>query len=180
MARALVLATDGAPDCNATLQPHTCRCASPPCNAATRCLDDKSTVDKISASLAEGIPTYVIGIETAGDTSFSDVLNAMALAGGRPQTGAAQSYYAARTASELDAALMTVSQQVGACVFLTTSVPNAGGTIQLVLDGNVLSDSQWSWQDRNNGEIVLGAELCQELAGQDAPQLTANVSCADQ
>jgi hypothetical protein len=65
-------------------------------------------------------------------------------------------------------------------VFLTTSVPNAGGTIQLVLDGNVLSDSQWSWQDRNNGEIVLGAELCQELAGQDAPQLTANVSCADQ
>jgi hypothetical protein len=178
-ARAVVLATDGAPDCNAALPPRTCRCASPPCKAGTHCLDDQRTIDRISSNLANGILTYVIGIEAPGDTSYSDVLNSMAIAGGRPQTDAAQSYYAARTTSELDTALMTVSQQVGGCVFLTTSVPNAGGTIELTLDGNALPDSQWSWQERTNGEIVLGADLCQQLTGEAAPQLTAQVSCAD-
>src|SRR5687767_1668364 len=46
-ARALVLATDGAPGCNAALDPKTCRCLTGTACTAMRCLDDARTVSRI-------------------------------------------------------------------------------------------------------------------------------------
>ena len=57
-ARALVLATDGAPDCNGALDARKCECAngSNTCTS-TRCLDDARCSDRLSALAAEGLPT---------------------------------------------------------------------------------------------------------------------------
>jgi hypothetical protein len=181
-ARAMVLATDGGPDCNGLLNSHTCRCASSrsSCsNAPIRCLDDIRTVERIAQYAAVGLPTYVLGIESEGDAEYSDVLDAMAVAGGRPQANAPQKYYAARSEAELDTALTAIAELVGTCVYLTTSVPNAGGTIQLTLDGTVLANDEWAWQQESNGEIVLRPDVCQRVFGEEAPQLKALVSCAD-
>jgi hypothetical protein len=181
-ARAMVLATDGGPDCNQFLNSRTCRCAASQgncSNASIRCLDDVRTVERIAKYAAEGLPTYVLGIQSEGDTEFGDVLDAMAIAGGRPEANAPQKYYAARSESELDAALTAIAKLVGACVYLTTSVPNAGGTIQLSLDGAVLSNDEWAWQRESNGEIVLRPDICQQVIGEEAPRLSALVSCAD-
>jgi hypothetical protein len=181
-ARALVLATDGGPDCNESLPARGCRCANANglCNSATRCLDDVRTIERISTYAARGLPTFVIGIQSEGDTAFSDVLDAMAVAGDRPQSNAAQKYYAARSEAELEAALDTISRVIGTCLYLTSSVPNAGGTIQLVLDGVVLSEELWRWHDRNNGEIELHPGVCDQVLAEEDPKLMARVTCADE
>ena len=70
-ARALVLATDGASDCNTALNASTCRCvgggsgAGRGCGSGDRCLDDTRTVKVISSYETKGLPTYVVGIQSA-------------------------------------------------------------------------------------------------------------------
>ena len=183
-ARALVLATDGAPNCNLSLNFTTCRCTNPTgpgtstCVKSSQCLDDTRTEQTISEYQSQGLPTYVIGIQTEGAPEFSDVLDAMAVAGGRPQVGAAQSYYAASSEAALNAALTTIRNQVGACTYLTSSVPDQNGSIVVSINGVDLAPDQWIWGNRSNGEIVLQGGTCQTAATEDAPALSATVACA--
>src|SRR5262249_12236982 len=52
-ARTMVLATDGAPNCNASLDPRTCRSGSGPnSRTGSMCLDDVRTVDRIRSYAA--------------------------------------------------------------------------------------------------------------------------------
>jgi hypothetical protein len=186
-ARAIVLATDGAPNCNDALDPNTCTCAGTnpqACqNDAFECLDNVRTVQSIATHASEGLPTYVIGIQDAADTEFTQVLNAMAVAGGRPQTGASTSYYAASSGADLDTALVTIRNQVGGCTFLTTSVPGSQGTITVTLDGTVLpydptGKTGWSWSDESNGQIVLAGSTCAAAVGGSGTTLVAQVGCS--
>jgi hypothetical protein len=183
-ARALVLATDGAPNCNAALDANTCTCASGGnCrHNSDQCLDDTRTVARIAAVAAQGIPTYVIGIANSGDGVFSSVLDAMAVAGGRPLTSGSTSYYPALSQSDLETAISTIRDQVGACTYLTTSVPSASGTITLTFDGQTLpydpgGTSGWSWSSESNGEILLLGATCAAVAGSATGTLVANVTC---
>lgn len=182
-ARALILATDGAPNCNASLDARTCRCVNAPargsnaCANSTECLDDTRTVQNISKYSSQGLPTYVIGIQSEGDTQFSDVLNAMAIAGGRPQLGGTQSYYAASSEAALGTALTTIRDQVGACTYLTSSVPDPNGSIVISVDGVEVPTDQWQWGNRDNGEIILLGDACQNTAAEKNPALGAVVQC---
>lgn len=186
-ARAIVLATDGSPNCNAELDGNNCTCtqADPQACAldSQNCLDDARAEKSISDALTQGIPTYVIGIENSDDAQFESVLNAMAVAGGRPAAGATK-YYPARSSSELTAAFTAISQQVASCTYLTTSVPGDTGTIVVTLDGVVIpfdptGKSGWSWADKTNGEIQLSGAACKQAASESAPSLVANVTCGD-
>jgi hypothetical protein len=187
-ARALVLATDGAPNCNSSLDPRTCTCASgaaagPGCrNNANQCLDDTRTVARIAAASTQGVPTYVIGLADDDGNTFSDVLNAMAVAGGRPLTGGATSYYAAASTADLETAIAAIRDQVGACTFLTTSVPDAAGSITITAGGTAVpfgvdgGASGWAWADEPNGQIVLYGATCTEVSSDGLP-LVAHVTC---
>ena len=186
-ARALVLATDGAPNCNAALDPATCTCAAGNgCVAngnGAMCLDEARTVETIGGYEAQGLPTYVIGIEDSNDAQFADVLSAMAIAGGRPQSGAT-SYYAGRSEADLDAALVAIRNQVGACVYLTSSVPDTNGTILVTLDGAVIpydatGVSGWEWANRANGQILLGGAACSAASASATGALQAQVTCSE-
>jgi hypothetical protein len=185
-ARAIVLATDGGPNCNPSLDPVTCRCAGA---AATclrqplQCLDDARTVATVASYRAKGLPTYVIGIQDPGASAFEDVLNAMAQAGGRPLRGGAHAYYAASSGTDLEQALVAIRDQLQ-CTFLTTSVPDPGGSISIRLGGEVLpfdpSGAQgWQWGEKSNGEIVLAPAACAQAAGTAKASLIAHVTCAD-
>jgi hypothetical protein len=183
-ARAIVLATDGAPNCNASLDPQTCTCSSTgqTCRSADQCLDNVRTVQSIATYEAQGLPTYVIGIQSTADTEFTEVLNAMALAGGRPQMGAATSYYAASSELDLDSALVAIRDQVGACTFLTTSVPSGEGSITVTIGGVVVpydpsGKTGWSWGDESNGQIVLAGTTCTAFAANASAAITAQVGC---
>ncbi len=186
-ARALVLATDGAPDCNAALNPATCRCVSTRTSCRSRptqCLDDARTVETIARLRKSGLPTYVIGLDVGGDGTFPDVLDAMADAGGRPKTSGPHRFYGASSESELDEALVAIREQVGACTYLTTSVPDDGGSIVVLVDGvpvwyDAAGVDGWTWASKPNGQIVFVGSACARVAAATAPKVTAQVVCSD-
>lgn len=180
-ARAMVLATDGSPNCNSALDPRTCACTDArTCRRSEQCLDDARTVQRIASYTAAGLPTYVIGIQNPGETQNNAVLDAMAEAGGRPKSGA-HHFYAATSEAELDAALVAVRDQLGACTYLTSSVPSAEGTIVVAIDGVLVpydpsGANGWRWANRANGEIVFGGPACTKVSGTARP-ITATVTC---
>lgn len=102
--RYLILATDGAPNCNAELSPLTCTCAGAgascrsSASGSINCLDDARTVAAIDGFRRQDVFTYVVGLN--GAEAFSGVLDAMADAGGRPRA-AAPRFYPANTAGDL-------------------------------------------------------------------------------
>jgi hypothetical protein len=184
-ARAMILATDGEPNCNTSLNPDTCTCVESQqgCRAQpNQCLDDVRTLDRITTQAKNGIPTYVIGIEDEGDAQFSSVLDAMAQAGGRPQTNGLHKYYSGNSEPELESALVVIRNQVGSCTFLTSSVPDKSGSITVTIDGVPLTfdptrSNGWAWNNQDNGEIVLVGSACTRLTSEPGAKLTANVSC---
>lgn len=183
-ARAVVLATDGAPDCNAALTPRTCACVSSSgACTANRCLDDTRTIDRLSAMAASGIPTWIIGLRGASDALFVSVLNRMADAGGKPQVGGTQRFYAAASEPEVELALTTIRQQVGRCRYLTPSVPDLGGSIELQLEDDfipydVTQTEGWSWVDADNGELALHGQACDRAEALSIEALRVIVRCA--
>ncbi len=184
-ARTMVLATDGAPGCNSALDPRSCRCVSPTTGCRGRpelCLDDTRTVDTIATYAKIGVPTFVIGIHAETETTFDDVLDAMAVAGDRAKTTGLHKYYAATSEAELDTALVAIRDQVGACTYLTTSVPDAAGSLVVTIGGTVVPRDDtgkdgWSWADEANGQIVLFGGSCE--AAKVATAVNAIVQCAE-
>ena len=186
-ARAMILATDGEPNCNATLDPGSCTCVESTRGCQGRpsqCLDDTRTVARLASYEAQGLPTYVIGLQDQGNARFSTVLDAMAVAGGRAQSGATHRYYSANSEAELDTALVTIRDQVGACTFLTTSVPDTRGTIVVTLGGTPIpfdpnKTNGWAWENQSNGEIQLYGAACAAATAAGDRGLDAHVTCGD-
>ena len=181
-ARALVLATDGVPNCNPVLNPRACTCsATPPCSALA-CVDDDRSILRVSNIADAGIPTYVIGIESNTGGSF-EVLDRMAVAGGRalPAMPGERRYYAATNSTELAQAFSSIRDQVARCTFLTSSVPNATGSIRVEVDSVVVPFDPsgltgWSWSDRANGEVVFRGPACAQVMS-GVQRLEAIVAC---
>ena len=65
------------------------------------------------------------------------------------------------------------------CTYLTDSVPDQNGSIELMLDGVPLLPDQWSWGSQRDGELVLLGEVCQKAAAEERPELVAEVVCGD-
>jgi hypothetical protein len=81
----VLLVTDGAPNCNDTLDVATCTCSSPdpPCTGSTQCLDDVRTYAAIRRLHDEhGVQVHVMGLVGAGGWEWIPVMNTMAELGG--------------------------------------------------------------------------------------------------
>lgn len=181
-AKAMILATDGAPACNGALNASTCTCISGSTCSATRCLDDVRTVDRVATAFASGIPTWVIGLRGSNDTAFVAVLNQMADAGGKPNTGTDR-FFSASSQTELETAFSSIRDQVGRCHYLTTSVPDVGGSIELYVDGaftpyDPAGLEGWQWVDPGNGELELLGTACTRAQLLPVEKLSVVVRCA--
>lgn len=174
-ARAMVLATDGEPTCNAALDGRTCSCVDGRCgNHPEGCLDDVRTEQRLGRYRDQGLPTYVIGIQD-DDADLIDVLDRLAVAGGRPQTSGLRRFFSASSQGELELAFSTIRDQVGECTYLTTSVPGDNGTIVVSIDGVPVGEgADWSWSNRANGEILFATGACANASG---ASLTVDVRC---
>ena len=111
--RAVLLATDGAPNCNDNLDPATCVCSTGDNSCATQneafqCLDDVGSVNAVTALHALGLDVYVIGIAGVED-NFGYVLDNMAAAGGTER------HYVARDTQTLQSAMVDVARRAGGC-----------------------------------------------------------------
>lgn len=174
--RAMVLATDGLPNCNASLNPTSCACPSgTTCTTSQRCIDDARTLERLSAHASDGIPTWVIGI--GGDVTGTTLLDAMAVAG-----GGAPHYVSALNASELQNAFASIRDELNSCVFTSPSAPDANGTITVMLDGvfvpqDASGTNGWTWTSQQRGELVLRGAWCSKAIAATNPVVRVSVTC---
>lgn len=173
VARAIVVATDGAPNCNSGNDPNTCTCTAPttpgaPCAASTpndgaNCLDDTATVAIVRQIFEErNIPVFVVGIGVTG--GFASTLDAMAVAGGRPRATSPR-YYRAETPAELSAAFTIVRDSVAKCSYVTPSAPLDPNLIDVTINGNAVfrdptHQNGWDWIDQEYGQLQLFGAAC--------------------
>jgi hypothetical protein len=186
--RAVVLATDGAPNCNEALDPRRCPCTAGSglpvgCMGDSQlCLDDARTLAVIERMAAREVPTYVIGIDGDPDPALSDVLREMALAGGRPNPlDPRRAYYSVRNAGDLSAAFDRIQASIVSC---SLAVELAGPTdrpVVVTLDGEVVPRDPsrtegWEWSADREQTILLYGEACTR-AQMGSPELTLEILC---
>lgn len=168
VARTLVLATDGAPNCNENvLGPCTCTANDPDVCQFDRsqCLDDARTIETVRGIAEdEKVPVYVLGIGSLESAAFRKVLDDMAVAGGRAKPVTPR-YYSAQTPAELNAALSSIRDSVGSCTFLTPSAPTDPDAIVVELDGQPIPRDTtrtegWDWVDQAYGTLALFGDAC--------------------
>lgn len=195
VARTLVLATDGAPNCNGDLDRLSCICTSAPrparqCNETPTgefsCLDDGRAIETIrSVAQDQKIPVFVIGIGSTERPEFLRVLDEMAVAGGRPRPTAPR-HYNVQSERDLTSALTTIRDSVAKCTYLTPSAPVDPNRITVEIDGRIISRDEtktngWDWIDQAFGWLALFGEACK--AAQDttpkASVVSGVVTCDD-
>jgi hypothetical protein len=116
-ARVMVLATDGGPNCNDSLNGNTCTCVTgnqADCQNGGQgnCLDNVNAGNAAQAANDAGFPVFVVGIP--GSENFAFVLNDLANKGGTAQAGGT-AYYQATDAQALSDALGDIATRVGVC-----------------------------------------------------------------
>lgn len=182
VARFIVLATDGGPNCNPDtgVDPTVCVCTTErdDCGLSPagpyNCLDDVRTLtlmDQIHR--ADGVPIYVIGLDNTARLDLVDVLERMAVAGGRPrETPGEPSYYSVREPRDFTEALETISDLIAECVYRVRSRPPTDRGIQVTVGGAPVPQDLshgfgWDWADRERGDLALFGEACaRATAGQ--------------
>jgi hypothetical protein len=181
VARSIILATDGAPNCNSAADTTTCVCAAPQgtCSQyAELCLDDVRTVATVQQIAAQGVPVYVIGLGSTERPEFLRVLDEMAVAGGRPRPTVPR-HYNVQTPDELRSGLASIRDSAASCTYLTPSSPTDANAITIEIGGTVVPRDEshrsgWDWADRVYGVITLYGTACERAASKP---VAANVRC---
>ncbi|HEY1097706.1 MAG TPA: hypothetical protein VGF99_02215 [Myxococcota bacterium] len=166
--RAVILATDGGPNCNDSLDGNTCRCVASSADCAANnnnCLDDTNTVAAAAQLSQAGFPVYVLGLD--GALSFADVLTRTAQAGG---TG---NFFTIGSAQSLASTIEDIAIRVGACRFDVTGAPSAD-QVAVTVDGITINRDT----NRQNGWDLIDVDTV-ELFGDacaTASRATQNVA----
>jgi len=189
----LILATDGGPNCNYLLSATpACSCTQAAasycctnqpaaCYAGHTCLDDAQTLQAIQdLHDKDGITTFVIGLE--GSSEYKALLDAMAKAGGAPQTGGATSYYPAGSKTEIQTALQAIAVSVISCEIDLQKKPDYPDKVLVYLDGKLVprdagKQDGWNYVDSSLTKIMLYGAACTKLQDGAKHALTATFAC---
>ncbi|NUP08657.1 MAG: VWA domain-containing protein [Polyangiaceae bacterium] len=176
--RAVILATDGAPNCNpdTSCGPENCmvnlagecppdieNCCDPEVGGTPlNCVDRQATVLAVQTLANAGADVYVVGIP--GSEQFSAVLDQMAVVGGVPQEGAETYYYRVDELDTLSELFKSIGASLVSCTYDLEDPPEAPGKTNVYFDGSVVlqdSENGWVWVDEDTIELVGAA--CQKL-----------------
>jgi hypothetical protein len=185
----IVLATDGAPNCNPNLMiGPTCVCTSPNPDTCQQPDGQLGCLDRIEALRvitdgAKTIPIYVLGLGGNNEALYLQTLEDMAVAGGRPKAGMPR-YYSGRSGAEIRASLEEIERSVTKCTFTTPSAPDDPDAIDLTVGGQpILRDptrqNGWDWIDRVFGQIALFGAACDAAQQNGGTTLSATVRCKE-
>ena len=179
--RYILLATDGAPNCNGDLSGATCRCTVPDAceEVPENCLDDVATYEALDWLSSMGVETFVLGIEASG---WRDVLDEMARRGG---TG--QAYFASQR-EEILAALDAITEGLTTCEvsFAEPGIQVDPDSIAIYFDGELVPRRTeggdcgmgWTWADDSHRRIGFCGPYCAMLREGDVRQIRATFGCA--
>jgi hypothetical protein len=194
----VVLATDGAPNCNeqAVCPASSCMLnvegqsvSGIECNAEFNCCDADNTgpgmerwcVDgaqlenEVSALAELGIPTYVIGMP--GAAFYADLLSQLAELGGTAQSGE-QAYFSADDPAALADALRAIGTGVAiSCTVELERAPEDQGQVNLYFDERLVpAEDGWSWVGPQT--LQLRGAACDELKSGEVLELQIVYGCA--
>jgi hypothetical protein len=167
---AVLLATDGAPNCNASLNGYSCTCTivsdQGNCNDYN-CLNDTNTLDALGQIHDLGVSVYVLGMP--GVENFSYVLNQMATVGGTARAGPTK-FYEANDQAALEQAIDAITTRILSCRVSTTADLANTDSITVTVDGQIVQRDQ----ARQNGWDVLTDGSTIELFGSACDLATAS------
>lgn len=153
----LLVATDGEPNC---------------AGGKLNSVDTTGATSAVAAAAAANMPTFVVGIATTSLQTATSVLNSMAVAGGRAQTGTDTQYYAVTDTATLEATLTRIVELASSCTISLENVPTGEWTMAIsatdASEQDVLvpeSDTDgWIYTDASSHEsITLVGTACDRL-----------------
>jgi hypothetical protein len=112
----LLVATDGEPNC---------------AGGRLNSVDTNGATAAVAAAAEANIPTFIVGIATTSSTTATSLLNAMAVAGGRAQSGAATQYYAVTDTGTLETTLKQIVAMAASCTISLQNVPSGEWTMAI-------------------------------------------------
>ncbi len=189
--RFVVLATDGGPNCNPDtgVPPDRCVCTGGPNDCASspefgpyNCLDDLRTVQVVEEMAALGVPVYVIGIDDPTRPDLGDVLDRMAVAGGRPRMAPGErQFYSVRERDDLRSALDTITGSIAQCVFTVEPAVAGGVTLEVRVDDRLIPRDGsrlegWDFTTADRSEITLFGGACRRVT-EAGGEVTATIDC---
>ena len=192
----VLLATDGAPNCNESLDQLTCECSiTGMCQQAWWCLDDEASAAGAGSLYSAGYPVYVLGI---GDgMGWGSVMDAIASSGGTGQFIPADS-------QEFTDVIMDIVGGVMSCDFdvdwtaLSDNTAMAPDMVNLYCKqsaddpidnnpdtGNVLprnngcanGEAGWTWADDDATVIHMCPDACDRLKAKECVMISATFGC---
>lgn len=144
--------------------------------------DSAGSEQAVADALTAGFPTFVIGI---GNTGGAAVLNAMAVAGGKPIPGmpGGNSYYQVNNTADLETALAQILGTVATCVFDIGPPPNNMATVDRVAvfgDGNMIdhdSTNGWDFSNSDKTQVTLYGPICDQVKAATIKDVTVAFGC---
>ena len=196
---AVVLATDGEPNCNpdAICSGTDCpwnleqvsiddgrvcgkdvNCCDPDImeEGPRACLDQPATLAALRELESAGIHSYIIGLP--GSEQFAGVLDTMAEAGGTSRSGK-HGYYPVTSASELKDTLLGISVSVAiSCSIELSSPPPDPGLVNVYFDDRVIgSNAHDGWVLDGEAHLSIRGSACEQLKSGDVFQVQVVAGC---
>jgi hypothetical protein len=167
---ALLLLTDGQPDCGAGA-------------ADPRAVDTAATLDAITHARNDGIPTFVLGVGLL-DPATADALSRMAIEGAFPRAESPQ-YVPVFDASAVAHAINDVVITLSSCAFAIPPPPTTDGTtsrgdILVFADGVPVPldpNNGWTYVDSTQTAITLHGSSCNAILNGTAQQVMIAFPC---
>jgi hypothetical protein len=136
----------------------------------------------VAAAATSGFPTFVIGV---GMTGPDATLNAMATAGGMPQTGAATSFYSVTGTASLVTALNAILGRVASCKFNIGNAPNNMTSVdQIDVYGDGMKIPQdtshangWDYTNAAHTAIEVYGPTCDAILAGTVMTVTVTFRC---
>ena len=178
----ILLATDGAPNCNTSLDGDTCRCTTGNCRRDNEyCLDDARTYTVLDEACADGISTFVLGM--GGASEWVDVLEQMA------DHGCTDTYYAAQDPEQIQEALDEITGSIVTCQYEVNCADILDTSkVNYYFDGEVVPrdtshENGWDWIDPcdstsdTRGAIEFFGSHCESIMNREVGTISATYGC---
>lgn len=144
--------------------------------------DSAGSEQAVGDALTAGFPTFVIGI---GNTGGVAVLNAMAIAGGKPVPGmpGGNSYYQVNNTADLETALGQILGTVATCVFDIGPPPNDMTSVDQIAvfgDGSMIDHSSsngWDFSNADKTQVTLYGSVCDQVKSATIKDVTVAFGC---
>jgi hypothetical protein len=191
----VILATDGAPNCNPTAscgfdqcQPNIedlpgCpkigpkNCCESPDGFRENCNDSSQTLAEIASLKSAGSPVYVVGLP--GAALYASLLDQMAVAGGTALSTSPK-YFSVDSANEqvmLTALKKVAAQITGTCVFDLRTAPADPALVNVYMDDVVVPyEPTNGWTIDGNTVTLVGA-ACDRVKSGDALDVRIIAGC---